>query len=225
MSQWSTPEGGIPVSPIDRVCRHRCNYKMRLLSNDRECRSSDTQVKLDTIPNEPLTASDVMSRPVYTCRPDTALSAVAKLMWYHDCGFIPVVDAPERVVGIITRGNVVIARETRRLLPELISAAQAMVVTIHSCLPDASVSDVLATMKRFRVRRLIVIDSHRRPQGVVSISDIVRAMARGHSLNAMEIVSVMAAIGLSVPVAVARESPWRSSRPTETLSAARTVLE
>jgi CBS domain-containing protein len=118
-------------------------------------------------------------------------------MWRHDCGFIPVVDASEHVVGVITRGNIVIARGTRRLLPELISAAKAMVVTIHSCLPDAGVSDVLATMKRFRVRRLIVIDSHRRPQGVVSISDIVRAMAEGHSLNAMEIVSVMAAIDSS----------------------------
>ena len=186
---------------------------MRSLPSDCECRSSDTQAKLDTIPNEPLRASDVMSRPVYTCQPDTALSAVAKLMWYHDCGFIPVVGASGRVVGVITHGDIAIARETRRLLPELISAAQAMVVTIHSCLPDASVSDVLATMKRFRVRRLPVIDSHRGPLGVVSISDIVRAMARGHSLNVMEIVSVMAAIGLSVPFAVTMKSPLADRDP------------
>ena len=196
---------------------------MYVLPNDGEGRSS--QAEPDTIPEKALTASDVMSQPAYTCQPNTDLSVVAKLMWRHDCGFIPVVNASEHVVGIITRGNVVIARETRRLLPELISAAQAMVVTIHSCLPDASVSDVLAMMKRFRVRRLIVIDSHLRPQGVVSIGDIVRAMAEGHLLNAMEIVSVMAAIGLSVPVAVARESPWRSSRPTVTLSAACTALD
>jgi CBS domain-containing protein len=80
-------------------------------------------------------------------------------------------------------------------VPELISAAQAMAVTVHSCLPDASVSDVLATMKRFGVRHLLVIDSQRRPQGVVSIGDIVRAMARGHLLDVMEIVLVLAAIG------------------------------
>ena len=177
---------------------------MSLLPNDREGRSS--RVEPDTIPKKALTASDVMSQPAYTCEPDTDLSAVATLMWRHDCGFIPVVDASEQVVGVITRGNIVIARGTRRLLPELISAAQAMVVPIHSCFPDASVSDVLATMKRFRVRRLIVIDSHVRPQGVVSVSDIVRAMARGHSLNAMEIVSVMAATS--------------SFRPAMTLSAA-----
>ena len=95
-----------------------------------------------------------MSQPAYTCQPDTDLSAVAKLMWRHGADSIPVVDASEHVVGVITRGNIVIARGTRRLLPELISAAQAMVVAIHSCLPGASVSDVLATMKRFRVRRL-----------------------------------------------------------------------
>ena len=166
-----------------------------MLPNDREGRSR--QAEPDTILKKALTASDVMSQPAYTCQPDTDLSVVAKLMWRHDCGFIPVVDASEQVVGVITRGNIVIARGTCRLLPELISAAQAMVVTIHSCLPDAGVSDVLATMKRFGVRRLIVIDSHLRPQGVVSISDIVRAMARGHSLNAMEIVSVMAAIDSS----------------------------
>ena len=175
-----------------------------MLPNDREGRSS--QAEPDTIPKNAVTASDVMSQPAYTCQPDTDLSAVAKLMWHHDCGFIPVVDASEHVVGVITRGSIVIARGTRRLLPELISAAQAMVVTIHSCLPDASVSDVLATMKRFGIRRLLVIDSHLRPRGVVSISDIVRAMARGQSLNAMEIVSVMAAIG--------------AFRPTVNLSAA-----
>jgi CBS domain-containing protein len=186
---------------------------MRSLPSDRECRSSDTQAKLDTIPDEPLRASDVMSRPVYTCPPDTNLAAVAKLMWHHDCGFVPVVGASGCVVGVITHGDIAIARETHRLLPELISAAQAMVVTIHSCLPDASVSDVLATMKRFRVRRLLVIDSHRWLQGVVSISDIVRAMTRGHSLNVMEVVSVMAAIGLSVPFAVTMKSPLADRDP------------
>jgi CBS domain-containing protein len=45
---------------------------------------------------------DVMTRRVVAARADTDLSHVARLMWDNDCGSVPVVDAEDKVVGILT---------------------------------------------------------------------------------------------------------------------------
>ena len=63
----------------------------------------------------------LMSTPVATCRPDSDLAAVAKLMWDYDCGVVPVVDAAGMVAGVVTDRDICMAVATRRLLPEHIS--------------------------------------------------------------------------------------------------------
>jgi CBS domain-containing protein len=139
-------------------------------------------------------ARDLMTTPVQACRPDTDLAAVTKLMWDHDCGFIPVVDASGTVTGVITDRDICIATATRRLLPEHIAATQAMTRQVRACLPDDSVSDVLNAMKTSRIRRLPVIDDQGHLQGVISMNDIVIAAADSRQVPATEIVAAMANI-------------------------------
>jgi CBS domain-containing protein len=140
-------------------------------------------------------AREVMSEPPYTCAPNTDLATVAKIMWDYDCGFVPVVDASGVVAGVITDRDICIAASTRRLLPEHISAAQAMTTPIHACMSDDSISDILATMKQFRIRRVPVIDANGRLQGVISLNDLVLASNTKREPPASAIVSTMAAIG------------------------------
>jgi CBS domain-containing protein len=139
-------------------------------------------------------AREIMSQPPYSCAPDTDLATVAKIMWDHDCGFVPVVDASGLVAGVITDRDICIATSTRRLLPEHIAAAQAMASPIHACLSDDRISDVLATMKQFRVRRVPVIDTTGKLQGVISLNDLVLASNVKREPQATDIVSTMAAI-------------------------------
>ena len=141
-----------------------------------------------------MTVRDVMSVPAHTCRPGTDLAAVVKLMWDHDCGFAPVVGPTGTVVGVMTDRDICMATATRRLLPEHISAAQAMSSPIHACLPTDKISDALATMKRFRIRRLVVVDADGHLQGVISINDIVLASDQKRAPAAKSIVSTLAAI-------------------------------
>lgn len=56
-------------------------------------------------------------------------------------------------------------------------------------------------MKRFRVRRLAVIDQRGQLQGVVSMNDIVRASERTGEPEAKDIVSALAAICAGRPAA------------------------
>jgi CBS domain-containing protein len=137
---------------------------------------------------------DIMTAAVYTCQPDTDLGRVAGIMWDHDCGFVPVVDASGAVVGLITDRDICIAAATRGLAPERIAASQAMSQSVRACLPDDSVAEALAMMKHFKVRRLPVIDPNGLLRGVLSMNDIARAADARKDLAPKEVVSTLAEI-------------------------------
>lgn len=137
---------------------------------------------------------EIMSAPVYTCQPETDLGTVAGLMWDHDCGVVPVVDPTGAVVGVVTDRDICIAAATRRLPPERISASQAMSTSTRACLPDDEISEALATMKRFQIRRLPVIDDHGMLHGLLSMNDVTRASEQRQGPPAKEIVSALAKI-------------------------------
>jgi CBS domain-containing protein len=137
---------------------------------------------------------DLMSTPPQTCRQDTDLGMVTMLMWNHDCGFVPVTDHSGKLVGVITDRDICVAAATRRQVPHEMHAEQAMTRIVHACGANDHVSDALATLKTFKVRRLPVIDDTGRVQGVISMNDIVLASIRKRKPAATEVVSTLAAI-------------------------------
>lgn len=139
--------------------------------------------------------NQIMMSNVATCRPDDNLAVVAKLMWDNDCGFVPVIDAAGRVSGVITDRDICIAAATRRLLPEHISAAQAMTHSpIQTALPDEPVEKALDAMKQFRVRRLPVVANDGTVKGVISMNDIVLASQEKGGPNPAAVTSALASI-------------------------------
>ena len=137
----------------------------------------------------------IMTSDIATCGPDTNLAVVAKLMWDRDCGFIPVIDAPGEVVGVITDRDICIASATRRLPPEQITAAQAMRrPPLHTCQIEDTAEKALATMKEFQVRRLPVVAAAGTLHGVVSMNDIVLASTKKDGPAPGKITAALAAI-------------------------------
>ena len=146
----------------------------------------------------------VMTSDIATCRPDTNLAVVAKLMWDKDCGFVPVIDAAAKVVGVITDRDICIASATRRLLPDQMTAAQAMrSAPIHTTQPEDAIEKALATMKQFQVRRLPVVAADGTLKGVISMNDIVLASQQKEGPAAADIVSTLSAICAHRPPKVA----------------------
>jgi CBS domain-containing protein len=146
----------------------------------------------------------IMTSSAATCRPETNLAAVAKIMWDRDCGFVPVLDAAGKLAGVITDRDICIASATRRLLPEQITAAQAMKrQSIQTAQPEDTAEKALATMKQFQVRRLPVVDADGTVRGVISMNDIVLASKQKGAPAAGEIVSTLAAICAHRPTASA----------------------
>jgi len=141
-----------------------------------------------------MTARELMSTPVQTCRPDADLAAVTRVMWDHDCGFVPVVDTEGHVAGVVTDRDICVASATRRLAPERIAVSQVMSTGVRSCLLDDAAEDVLATMSAHRIRRVPVVDASGHLQGVLSFNDLVRAVGRKGAPTAATVVAAMAGV-------------------------------
>lgn len=119
--------------------------------------------------------SEICTRDVRCCNRDTDLASAARLMWESDCGVVPVVDAENKVVGVVTDRDICIAAATRSRLASEIRVGDVIGGTCVTCRASDDVRSVLADMAQHSVRRLPVVDDNRKLTGVISISDVIQA--------------------------------------------------
>ena len=116
-------------------------------------------------------------------------------MWEHDCGVVPVVDAEERVLAMLTDRDVCMAAFTQgKPLAELpVSiAASKRVFWVH---PHDSVETAERLMRKQQIRRLPVVDERGRLVGLLSLNDLARhAGGRDDDLSTREISQTLGAI-------------------------------
>jgi CBS domain-containing protein len=125
----------------------------------------------------------------------STLDGVARQMWDHDFGMIPLVDAESRVVGVITDRDICMAAYTQGRPISEITASSAMACEVSCVHPDDAVKDVEALMSAKQIRRVPVVDRNGRAIGVLSVSDLARMTARVTSNGAEhEFVETLAAI-------------------------------
>src|SRR6476660_1459657 len=117
-------------------------------------------------------ARDVMTVNPAFCTPDTSLDRVARLMVQHDCGEIPVVDAAEQVVGVVTDRDIVCRVVAEGKNPMAYPAEICMSELVVTMPMDAPLRDVLATMEKHQIRRVPVVDDGGRCVGMISQADL-----------------------------------------------------
>lgn len=122
----------------------------------------------------------LMTKSVATCGPDASLDQVARIMWEHDCGFVPVVENEQsrRVVGVVTDRDVCMAAYTRGQELREIRVGDVMSKAVRSCPPGRDVAAAEETMREAQVHRLPVVDDAGQLLGVISLADIAREAAR-----------------------------------------------
>jgi CBS-domain-containing membrane protein len=136
---------------------------------------------------------DVMTRRVVAARADTDLSHVARLMWENDCGVVPVVDAEDRVVGIVTDRDLCMgANFAGRSLREL-RVASCMAREVTTCRADDDPQVVAQRMGARRIRRLPVTDEEGRLIGLVSLADLLCAATRASAKERKELQAAVVA--------------------------------
>ena len=120
----------------------------------------------------------VMTRDVKLCRVEESLNDAARVMWDHACGCVPVVDADDRVVGVLTDRDVCMAAYTRGLPLGDMTVSSAMSRQVFACHVGDALDTAEAIMREHQVRRLPVLGFGDRIVGILSLSDIAREAER-----------------------------------------------
>ena len=115
-----------------------------------------------------------MTKKVMTCSPDDTLDRAAALMWQHDCGCVPVVDAERRVVGMLTDRDICMAAYTQGQPIHQIAIRGVMATDVRAAAPGDSVGAAEELMRDRQVRRVPVVDADGRLVGLLSLSDVAR---------------------------------------------------
>lgn len=118
---------------------------------------------------------EVCSLDVRSCRPESNLATAAMVMWEMDCGVVPVVDAKNKVVGVVTDRDICMAVATRPLLASQILVEHLMRGPLHTCRLDDDIKAAVRTMAGSAVRRLPVLNDAGELAGVLSVTDVVMA--------------------------------------------------
>ena len=116
----------------------------------------------------------IMSRPVITCGVADDANRAAQLMWDHDIGCVVVLDAEQRLAGIITDRDICMAAYTRGAPLAQIAVKDVMSKNLAVVRPDDRLGMAEALMRSKRVRRLPVVDAREKVVGLLSLNDVAR---------------------------------------------------
>ena len=159
-------------------------------------------------------AKERMVNPVSVCSPEDNLAEVAATMWEGRCGALPVVDAEDRVISMITDRDVCIALGTRNLRASEVRVNDVAPPRVFTCLDSDDISLVLRTMVAQNVRRLPVVNRERRLVGIISVDDFLLDAQAGKA----GVLSLEALEALKTIVENRRGDPI-PKRPTQALAA------
>lgn len=126
-----------------------------------------------------------MTTDVGACSANDSLTKAAEVMWSKDCGVVPVIDAENRVVGLITDRDICIAAATKNRRISEIKAAEMLGDDdkIISCPADDKAEDALKLMRKHKVKRIVVTGEDERLVGILSISDVLLAAGKNKKLK------------------------------------------
>ena len=125
------------------------------------------------------TVESLMTRRPVVVLDDDAIAGVAELLAGYEITGLPVVDAADRLVGVISQTDLVRLRGST--LPwtgwHSLLVRDLMTAPAKTIRGSAQLDEAARRMTDERVHRLVVVDNHHVPIGVISESDIVREIA------------------------------------------------
>ncbi len=121
---------------------------------------------------------DLMTQPACICTIHDTANTVARMMWEHDCGIVPVVDDNGKLVGVATDRDVCMAAyfQGRRLADIPIESCMTREPSV--CRPEDALAHAEQVMSDRQVHRVPVVDQAGLPIGMLSLSDLARDAVR-----------------------------------------------
>jgi len=116
------------------------------------------------------TVEDIMTTSPRTVNVDDTVQDAARVMNDNDIGDV-IVTEDGQVTGILTDRDIVVRAVAEGLDASSTEVRKICTTGIEAIEPDASVDDVLRTMREHDIRRLPVVKNGR-PVGIVSLGDL-----------------------------------------------------
>lgn len=137
---------------------------------------------------------EVMNRTVYTCKANDSLKLATQLMWAHDIGCLAVVDDAGKAISMVTDRDLLMCTHLsgRSLHEEVVSSAMSK--QLYSVRSGESVQSAEAIMQGKQVRRIAVIDSEGRIDGILSLNDLALAAGKKKDVRPEEVAATLASI-------------------------------
>jgi len=137
-----------------------------------------------------LRCRDIMTRDVVSCRRDTPINEVARLMRDQDTGAIPVLDENGKLCGIVTDRDLVVRGLTADKPENEMRAEDCMSDDVYTANQNDRVVEVIREMGDHQIRRIPVVDSRDRLVGIISVADVALQTNKDRELaDAMEVIS------------------------------------
>jgi CBS domain-containing protein len=131
---------------------------------------------------------EAMHKGVEWASPSTSVVKLARLMREHDIGAIPIGE-DDRLIGMVTDRDIVCRGLADGKDPTTLTARDVMTKGIVYCRDDEDLDDATRTMELQQVRRLPVIDGHKRMVGILSLGDVSNACPQELSGEVLQAVS------------------------------------
>lgn len=139
---------------------------------------------------ERLTAGELCTREVAIAFRHTDLVTAAKLMREHHVGALVVVDETQglrTVAGLLTDRDIVISVLAPELAPDTLNVGEVMSAKPVTAAEDASLLDVMRSMRAHGVRRIPVVTEQQVLVGLIALDDILEVLAQELGLLAATI--------------------------------------
>ncbi len=111
-----------------------------------------------------------------TIRDEAPLMDAAKLLREPDADLVVVCNADERMVGVISKTDVVRQISQWRESESATAASTVMTRSVVSFRSDDLLHDVWTTMKHRRLKNIPILDQDSRPIGVLNARDVLEAL-------------------------------------------------
>lgn len=176
----------IPREPVVDAVESQRGEDHRQPSGDRTQLAAQQayqeQTRHPRLPKQALMARDLMTAPVVTLPSDATLVEAWALMIRRSFRHLPVSSVHGTLVGMVSD------RDLIRHAPDLVIAgvqstaaqrrlAEIMSLRVLSATPTTDIREIARVMMDERVGALPILDTDRRPVGIVSKQDLLRGLA------------------------------------------------
>ncbi|MFD6175985.1 MULTISPECIES: CBS domain-containing protein [unclassified Isoptericola] len=167
-------------------------------------------------------AADIMTTAVDTIRPDALADDALRILGTHAITALPVVDDRGRLVGIVSEGDLLaggVARDPRSTLRRddgvaaalplpVVRVGDLMTRPVVTAVPNQDVASLVGAMLARGIHSVPVVLGAR-VVGMLSRSDVVRALARTDAQIAADVTAQLRGAGLDDCECVVREGTVR----------------